>query len=315
MKVLITGARGMLGSNLVSKLQERDGHEVFSHSRQVGDLRDQSSFNKVLRDFRPDAVIHAAAKVGGIQANVRNPVSFLMDNLRIDTSVISASLRNEVGTLVYVGSSCMYPKDFRQPLMEEDLLAAPLEPTNEGYALAKITGAKLCEYASREEGVSYKTIVPSNLYGPGDNFDPSSSHLLASVIRKVHLAKMSDEGSISVWGSGRAKREFTYVGDVATWLSDNLKGITNLPPLLNLGNGGDHTVDEYYRVAMEVIGHDVELIHDETKPDGMMVKLMSSEIARKEFGWNPTTSLSDGISRTYQWFLKQHSGDLSKETA
>lgn len=304
----------MLGSNLVTKLRESDEHEVFSHSRQVGDLRDQSSFNKVLGDFRPDAVIHAAAKVGGIQANVANPVSFLLDNLQIDTNVISASLRNEVGTLVYIGSSCMYPKDFRQPLIEDDLLVAPLEPTNEGYALAKITGAKLCEYASREEGVSYKTIVPSNLYGPGDNFDPSSSHLVASVIRKVHIAKISDQGCITVWGSGKAKREFTYVSDVATWLDEKLTGITDLPPLLNLGSGEDNTVDEYYQVAMDVIGHEVELIHDQTKPDGMMIKLMSSEIARREFGWNPTTSLSDGISSTYEWFLEQQGKDLSKET-
>jgi GDP-L-fucose synthase len=250
-------------------------------------------------------VVHSAAKVGGIQANIENPVNFLLENLQMDSTVISSSLAEGVRNFVYIGSSCMYPKDYRQPFEESDLLQAPVEPTNEGYALAKITGSKLCEYASNSIGVNYKTVIPSNLYGPGDNFDPYSSHLLASVVRKVHDAKLENLPTISVWGSGTARREFTFVDDVAGWIAKSVDKVESLPSRLNLGSGKDYSVDELYQIAMQIIGHEVPIVHDESRPEGMRSRLMDSSMAKTKFGWTPTTDIATGISKTYKAFLSK----------
>ncbi len=296
----------MLGSSLVRELEVRSDSEVLGLSRSDLDLRDKAGFEILLKSFRPDAVIHAAAKVGGIQANIANPVEFLASNLQLDSNVITASLELGVENFVYIGSSCMYPKDFRQPLVETDLLKAPLEPTNEGYALAKICGSKLCEYASESRGVNYKTIIPSNLYGPGDNFLPGSSHLVASIIRKVHEAKLTQSSELQVWGSGNARREFTFVEDLTSWLSGNLDNLASFPPRLNVGVGRDHSVNEFYLAALEALGLKARLVHDLERPEGMHAKLMDSSIAKTRFGWNPQTDLATGIDLTYQWFLKRN---------
>jgi GDP-L-fucose synthase len=225
----------------------------------------------------------------------------------MDANVITQSIKNQVTNFLYIGSSCMYPKDFRQPLVESDLLKAPLEPTNEGYALAKITGSKLCEYASRSKGLNYKTIIPSNLYGPGDNFDPLSSHLLASVIRKVDQAKDQGINSVEVWGAGLARREFSFIEDISSWVSHIIPDIGALPDYLNVGLGKDYTVNEFYEIASEVIGVSLILEHDESKPEGMKVKLLDSTLAKTGHGWNPETGIKDGINKTYEWY-KQTKG-------
>jgi GDP-L-fucose synthase len=304
MKVLITGAAGMLGSTLTRSFRDTENHEVLPLTRANFDLRSKSDFEACLKKFKPDLVVHAAAKVGGIQANISHPVDFLADNLQMDTNVITTSLDNDVGSFLYIGSSCMYPKDFRQPLIEDDLLQGPLEPTNEGYALAKIAGAKLCEYASKSHGVSYKTIIPSNLYGPGDNFNLGTSHLLASVIRKTHDAKISDSGVIQVWGTGNARREFTFIDDLAGWIVSRSSGLAELPAALNVGIGVDYSVTEFYQLAMDVLQVNAELVHDVSKPEGMQAKLMDSTLAKTRFGWDPKTDIAKGIEMTYEWFLK-----------
>lgn len=308
MRVLITGAAGMLGSSLLRTLSKRPEFDVLGLTRNDLDLREKSEFQKVLIDFKPDAVIHTAAKVGGIQANLAGPVDFLAANLQMDSNVITTSLEQAIENFIYVGSSCMYPKDFRQPLQETDLLMGPLEPTNEGYALAKIAGSKLCEYASNSLSVKYRTIIPSNLYGPGDNFEPASSHLLSSVIRKVHEAKLAGLPTINVWGSGRARREFTYIDDLASWVGEMLPRIGDLPPRLNVGIGVDYSVNEFYQTALSALGVDADLVHDLAKPEGMKVKLMDSSLARAEFGWNPKTDLATGIRKTYEWYLEKTRG-------
>ncbi len=303
MKVLITGAAGMLGSALLRTFGSSQDHEVAAITRRDLDLRSKVDFEKKLSSFSPDLIIHAAAKVGGIQANISHPVDFLADNLQMDTNVITTSLANGVPNLLYIGSSCMYPKDYRQPLIESDILQAPLEPTNEGYALAKIAGSKLCAYASKSHGVNYKTIIPSNLYGPGDNFNPGSSHLLASVIRKVHEAKVADSREIEVWGSGNARREFTYIDDLSEWIASKAPSVNSLPPVLNVGIGIDYSVNEFYLTALASLGVAANLKHDLSKPEGMQSKLMDSSLARESFGWNPKTDLKTGIAKTYEWFL------------
>jgi GDP-L-fucose synthase len=303
MKVLITGAGGMLGSALLRSFKASEDHEVLPLTRLDLDLRSKPDFEKQLKDFSPDLIVHAAAKVGGIQANIANPVGFLADNLQMDSNIIRTSIENGVENLLYIGSSCMFPKDYRQPLVEGDILQAPLEPTNEGYAIAKIAGAKLCEYASKSFGVSYKTIIPSNLYGPRDNFNPGTSHLLASVIRKVHEAKVSRSNEIEVWGSGNARREFTYIDDLSEWVVARAADLSTLPPVLNVGIGVDYSINEFYRVALDSLGVSAELRHDLSKPEGMKSKLMDSTLARQNFDWNPQTDLESGLAKTYEWFL------------
>lgn len=307
MRIFLTGAAGMLGTELALQLEADTDIELFKFTRKELNLLDRSAVFNEIAHLRPDLVVHAAAQVGGIQANMSTPIGFLINNLEMDMSVINASLASKVPSLLYIGSSCMYPKDFRQPLVEADLLQGPLEETNEGYALAKIVGSKLCDYISNEHGYSYRTIIPSNLYGPGDNFDPGRSHLLASVIRKVLEARASNAESIEVWGSGTARREFTFARDLAHWIVNSISRISEFPSRLNVGSGRDLEVSEYYRLTMSIVGYESQLSFDMSKPDGMMAKLMDSSVARREFGWNPTTSLESGIEQTYKW-LEESSG-------
>jgi len=304
LKVVITGSAGMLGSNVLRLAEHSEGLTAVGLTRSDFDLRNQQDLEAFIESEKPDAMIHAAAKVGGIQANISTPFDFLASNLAMDVSVIQAAISQQVPNLIYLGSSCMYPKDYRQPLLESDILAAPLEPTNEGYAVAKIAGSKMCEYATASYGFSYKTIIPSNLYGPGDNFNPGSSHLLASVIRKVHDAKQQGLTQIDMWGSGIARREFTFIEDLAEWTVGALNRASELPSVLNLGWGADHSIAEFYRAAMEVLDYEVELVPDLSKPEGMKAKLMDSSLAREKHDWNPQTDLRSGIEQTYKWFLE-----------
>jgi GDP-L-fucose synthase len=305
MKIVVTGSGGMLGSAILKSLSQSERHDAIGLTRADVDLTNRAAVEAAIAELNPQLVIHAAAKVGGIQANIDQPVEFLATNLEIDSNVILSSLNTGVSGFLYIGSSCMYPRAHKQPLMESDILGGELEPTNEGYALAKIVGAKLCEYASKSKGVSYRTIIPSNLYGPRDNFDPTTSHLVASVIRKIHEAKVSGSNSIEVWGSGEARREFTFIDDLANWLSSNVAKVEQLPQYLNLGFGRDYSVNDYYRTAMQVIEYDAELRHDYSRPEGMQKKLMDSSLARKVAGWDPQTDIEKGIEMTYKWYLQE----------
>ena len=299
-KVLVTGARGMLGSSVVRALEEHPNYEVFGWTRDSVDLRNPTETLHELQEISPDFVIHCAARVGGIQANIDAPADFLLDNIQIDSSILSAAQQLGIKNFVYVGSSCMYPKDFRQPLVESDLLAAPLEETNEGYALSKIVGSKLASYISKQYGMNYKTIIPSNLYGPGDNFDATSSHLVAACLKKASAAKNKHESQIPVWGDGQARREFTYVDEVSEWLADALSSINMWPDAMNLGLGVDFSVEEFHNFALVAAGHQAELLFQPDKPAGMRQKLMDSSVARNRFGWDPKIYPQNGMQLTLE---------------
>lgn len=293
----------MLGSEFCREFSKFQPFEVLGITRDSCDLRNKNETQELIEDLNPDLIIHCAAVVGGISANVAHPTDFLLQNLLIDTSVISGALHASVQNLIYIGSSCMYPKNLNRELVESDLLSAPLEPTNEGYALAKISGSKLSSYISKEFGLNYKTIVPSNLYGPGDEFSEKRSHLVAATLLKAHMAKKTDSKEIEVWGDGTARREFTYVGDLSTWLVSHVSKLKDFPQILNVGAGIDYTIDEFYRAALETVGYNATLKHNLTKPIGMKAKLMNSNLAREYFGWNPSTSLLEGMKKTYENFL------------
>lgn len=299
MRVLLTGGNGMLARAIGAAWSEQGrSDELLPVTRADADLRDQSAVRRLMSSIKPDMVIHTAARVGGIAANIADPTGFLMDNLQIDSNVLSASMENGVGKFIYFGSSCMYPRDYRQPLVESDVLAAPLEPTNEGYAISKIAAARYCEYVAGQHGLDYRVIIPSNLYGPNDDFVPGRSHLVAATIAKAHAAKQTGARTIDVWGDGTARREFTYVGDLASWVVASLDAVHEWPALMNVGQGDDHSVLDYYETALRTVGYECELVTDPTKPAGMRQKLMDSSLAA-EFGWKPRTSLTDGMRNSY----------------
>lgn len=302
-RILITGARGMLGSSLMNAAtQSGRPDEYLAVTRDDVDLRDFTAVSALIEELQPDTVIHTAARVGGIAANIASPTEFIVDNLLLDTAVIESSRRAGVSNLVYFGSSCMYPKDYGKPLSEDDVLAAPLEPTNEGYALSKIAAAKTCGYISSQYGLNYKVLIPSNLYGPGDDYTSGRSHLVASTILKAHEAKLKNSTVIEVWGDGKARREFTYIGDVANWVVSNIDSIATWPPMMNIGLGTDHSVADFYNTAAEVVGIDPVFQYDVSRPVGMRQKLMDSSLAH-DFGWNPSTDIRTGMQLAYQAFL------------
>lgn len=245
-----------------------------------------------------DAVIHGAARVGGIQANINDPVGFLVENLRMNDAVIMGAHDAGVERLVFLGSSCMYPKDYRQPLVETDVLQAPLEPTNEGYALSKISGARLCEYISRQfDNRSYRTLVPCNLFGTEDHFGSIASHLIAAIVTKVVDARDQGLEEVEIWGTGEARREFLFVDDLASYILTSLSTLETLPQYMNTGLDRDHSVNEYYQMVADLAGWKGRFTHDTSKPAGMMVKLMSSAIAR-EHGWAPPEDLDEPLRLT-----------------
>lgn len=307
-RVFVAGHRGMVGSAVVRRLAHEDC-EVLTASREELDLMDQAGVRRFMAARRPDAVVMAAAKVGGILANDRFPVDFLQDNLVMQTNVIESAFRNEVGKLLFLGSSCIYPKFAPQPIAEDALLTGPLEPTNEWYAVAKIAGLKLCQAYRRQYGVDYISAMPTNLYGPGDNFDLNSSHVVPALMRKAHEAKRRGDKSLAVWGSGTPMREFLHVDDAAdalVWLLKNYAGDSHV----NVGSGEDITIAELARTVASVVGADVEVTFDPTKPDGTPRKLMD---ASRLFatGWRPRYTLRGGLEETYAWFLQHiETGDV-----
>lgn len=299
LSILITGSGGMLGGSILAEAQ-LSGLQVLHPLRAELDLRDKPKIENYFDSHDIDSVIHCAARVGGISANIESPADFILENLLIDSNLLTVAREKKVRSLIYFGSSCMYPHSFPQPLKESDILGGPLEPTNESYALAKISAARVVTSTAIQDGLSWRVLIPSNLYGPGDNFNPSSSHLVASIINKAIQAKLNAFSAIEIWGDGSARREFTYVGDVAKFVIGNLDQISTWSLMMNIGAGVDYSVKEYYEKVCETLNLSVNFTFDTSKPAGMKQKLMSSALAQ-EFGWNPSTKLEDGLQKTISW--------------
>lgn len=313
-RIFIAGAKGLVGSAIVRRLVA-DGHDnLLTPDRRELDLTDQQAVRAFFERERPEYVILAAARVGGIHANNTYPAEFIRDNLAIQTNVIHSAYEFGVERLLFLGSSCIYPKLAPQPMREEHLLTGALEPTNEPYAIAKIAGMKMCEAYNRQYGTRFVAVMPTNLYGPGDNFHPENSHVLPALIRRFHEAKLQGIDRVTVWGTGKPMREFLYVDDMA----DGSLFVLNLPDevlarellsypkpcFVNLGTGVDVTIRELAETVRDVVGYPGELVFDPSKPDGTPRKLL--EVSRmKNLGWQAQTSLRDGIEKTYKWFLEQ----------
>ena len=305
-RVWVAGHRGLVGGALVRRLAS-EGCEVVTATRQEVDVADKSQVDKFIRQSKPDAIVVAAAKVGGIMANSTYPAEFLYDNLMIETSVIQSAHENDIGRVLFLGSSCIYPKMAPQPIDEDALLTGPLEPTNEWYAIAKITGIKLAQSYRRQYGRDYISAMPTNLYGPGDNFNLNTSHVLPALLRKAHEAKVRGDRSITIWGTGTPRREFLHVDDCADALVFLLKTYSE-DQHINVGSGEDLSILELARLVCEVVGFQGEIVHDLSKPDGTPRKLMSAAKLLK-LGWHPTIGLRDGVRSSYAWFLAHAAGD------
>ena len=303
MKVLVTGGNGMVGRNIIQVLLS-NGIEVFLPTREQLDLREQLEIREYISKVEPDAVIHCAGLVGGIHANISRPFDFLHQNLLMGSNVIESCIENGVEKLFNLGSSCMYPREGENPLKEDLILTGPLEPTNEGYAIAKIAVSRLCGFSNIQFGTKYKTLIPCNLYGKYDDFDLEKAHLIPGVIHRMHEKKKSAEGEISVWGDGTARREFMFTSDFADFVCFALENYDDVPNEMNVGLGHDLSVREYYEIIASVVGFEGEFRFDLTKPTGMQQKLV--DIARQiELGWSPPTSTEEGVFKTYQYFLEE----------
>ena len=305
-RVYVAGHRGLVGSAIVRALERRGCDELILRSRQQLDLTDQVSVRGFFEKEHPQAVIMAAARVGGIHANESHPAGFLHDNLLIQNNVIDAAYRSGVEKFVFLGSSCIYPKLAPQPIKEEYLLTGPLEPTNEWYAIAKIAGVKMCQAYRREYGFNAISLMPTNLYGPGDNFDLQNSHVLPALIRKFHEAKSRNDKTVEIWGTGAPRREFLHVDDLADAVVYLLQNY-DAEPIVNVGWGVDVTIRELAEMVMSAIGYTGELTFDASKPDGTPRKLL--DVSRLHaLGWRPQIPLKKGIETTYAWY-KQHADE------
>jgi GDP-L-fucose synthase len=306
-RVWVAGHRGMVGSALLRRLARVDC-QILTVARQDCDLRDQTAVERWLADARPDVVVIAAAKVGGILANAANPAEFLYDNLMIAANVIEAAWRVGVAKLLFLGSSCIYPKLAPQPMREEHLLEGQLEPTNQWYAVAKIAGLKLCQAYRRQYGCDFISALPTNLYGPGDNFDPMIGHVVPGLIARMHAAKTAGASEIEIWGSGRPRREFLHVDDLADACvhlleTESDEVVQEATPWINIGCGADLTVTELAEKLRAVVGFTGRLRFDATRPDGTPRKLL--DVSRlSAIGWQPRIPLDQGLAATYRWYLE-----------
>jgi GDP-L-fucose synthase len=303
--VFVAGHRGLVGSAIARDLGE-NGYNLITRTRQELDLLDREAVRVFFDMMRPVCVVVAAAKVGGIKANNDFPVEFLLQNLRIQNNVIEAAADFGTEKLLFLGSSCIYPKMAPQPIKESSLLTGPLEPTNDAYAIAKIAGIRLCKAYFQEYGKCFISGMPTNMYGPGDNFDLQSSHVLPALIRKVHEAKKVNASEVIVWGTGTPRREFLHSSDLARacrFLLENYDG----PEIVNIGFGEDVTIRELAELICEVAGFNGQLVFDTSKPDGTPRKLMDNSRITS-MGWKPEIRLRDGVASTYQWFLENVAG-------
>jgi len=301
-KIFVAGYRGLVGSALMRRLEREGFHNLPKRDRSQLDLGDERTVQSFFAKERPAIVILAAAKVGGIKANNDFPVEFLLDNLRIQNNIIHSAYEIGVRKLLFLGSSCIYPKLAPQPIPETALLGGPLEPTNEAYAIAKIAGIKLCQAYAREYGANFISAMPTNLYGPNDNFDLETSHVLAALLRKAHEAKTRKARELAVWGSGTPHREFLHVDDLASACLFLLEKYDS-PEIINVGCGEDISIRELAELICDIVGFEGQLAWDDTKPDGTPRKLL--DVTKlQNLGWRPTIPLRDGIAQTYEWFLK-----------
>ena len=303
-KIFVAGHRGMVGSAIVRRLELEGFSNLLVRDRPKLDLSDESAVAKFFAQEKPSVVILAAAKVGGIKANNDFPVEFLLENLRIQNNVIQAAYENDARKLLFLGSSCIYPKLAPQPIPETALLSGPLEPTNEAYAIAKIAGIKLCQAYAREHDANFISVMPTNLYGPNDNFDLETSHVLAALLRKAHEAKTRKDRELIAWGSGKPRREFLHVDDLASACLLLLEQYDS-PEIINVGCGEDISIRELAELICDVVGFDGELTLDANKPDGTPRKLLDVTKLRT-LGWKPSIPLRDGIAQTYEWFLANY---------
>lgn len=305
-RIFVAGHRGMVGSALVRQLTAAGYPNVITRSHAELDLTDQAAVQRFFETERIDVVLLAAARVGGILANATRPAEFIYQNLVIEANVIHAAYRAQVERLVFFGSSCIYPKQCPQPIREEYLLTSPLEPTNDAYAIAKIAGVKLCDAYNRQYNTQYVALMPTNLYGPNDNYDLTSSHVLPALLRKAHEARLSGAASLTVWGSGTPRREFLHVGDLAAATLFMLEhNVTE--GLFNVGVGEDLSIRELAECVCKVVGFEGELVFDASKPDGTPRKLLDvSRLA--QMGWRATIGLEEGIAATYREFVELHAG-------
>jgi len=310
-KFFVAGHRGMVGSAILRQLAKRGDHQILTRTHSELDLTQQSAVRDFMQAEQPDIVILAAAKVGGIQANDSYPADFIYQNLMIECNVIHQAFAAGVVRLLQLGSSCIYPRAIPQPMRENALLSGKLEPTNEPYAIAKIAGIKLCESYNRQHGVDYRSIMPTNLYGPGDNFNLKNSHVLPALIRRFHDAVEQNKSEVVIWGTGTPRREFLHVDDMATaslFVLDLPKpeykaGTSPMLSHINIGSGIDVSIFELAQIVAKIIGFSGRILTDTTKPDGVPRKLM--DVTRlKSMGWQAKITLEDGVAETYNWFMK-----------
>lgn len=296
----------MVGRNILEHPLAADWEILAPSSRDL-DLTDFASVQEYLGVHRPDLVVHAAGRVGGIQANMAQPVSFLEANAAMGRNIIMAAYQSGVPRFLNLASTCVYPRAAANPLSEDMILTGELEPTNEGYALAKIMAIRLCQYIRREnQALQYKTLIPCNLFGRYDTFDPKHSHLIPAIIHKMHIAKIEGHQTVEIWGDGTARREFMYAGDLADAVLRAATDMKNIPDLMNVGLGHDHTINTYYQTVADVIDWQGKFVHDLSKPVGMKQKLSSSDRLQK-WGWSATINLHDGIAKSYQFYLESTS--------
>lgn len=302
-KILVTGSRGMLGSAVVDMLKNLGYTDIFAPSSSELDLRLEEKVAEFFKNNPLDYVVHLAAKVGGIAANIERPAEFLYDNLMIEANVIEAARKSNVKKLLFLGSSCVYPKNCSQPMKEEDLLSGKLEPTNEAYALAKISGLKLCEYYNRQYGANFICLMPCNLYGINDNFDLKNAHVVSSLIRKFHEARAKNAHFLDIWGTGNARREFLYAEDAADAIVYFMRkyDAKDLPSFVNIGYGSDVSIRELALIIKDISGYRGELKFNAIKPEGMARKLLDTTKA-ENLGWRAKTDLKTGLEKTYKWY-------------
>jgi GDP-L-fucose synthase len=300
--ILVAGARGLVGSAICRALEARGFTRVLVPSRGMLDLRDRAAVDRFFTGERPDYVFMAAAKVGGIVANETYPADFIRDNLEIQTNIIDAAYRAGTRKLCFLGSSCIYPRLAPQPLQESSLLTGPLEPTNQWYAVAKIAGIKMCQAYALQHGFKAISVMPTNLYGPGDNFDLQTAHVLPALLRKFHTARESGSKEVTVWGSGTPRREFLYVDDLADALCFLMERYDS-PEIINVGCGVDVTIAELATLIADAVGFRGQLVFDRSKPDGTPRKLLDVS-KMTALGWQPRMQLRDGVRATYDWYLK-----------
>ena len=300
-RIFVAGHRGLVGSAIVRRLEADGASRLLLRTRAELDLTDQAAVQAFMAAERPEYVILGAAKVGGIVANSSYPAEFIHENLAVQTNVIHSAWRNGVRKLCFLGSSCIYPKLAPQPMKEEYLLTGPLEPTNESYAIAKIAGIKMCQAYRRQYGFDAISVMPTNLYGPGDNFHPDNSHVLPALIRRLHEAKLGGADEVVIWGTGTPRREFLHVDDLADAVV-HLMRTYSAEAIVNVGSGSDLTILELARLVADVIGYSGRIVTDPSKPDGTPRKLL--DVSRlNALGWSPRILLRDGVRQTYEWFL------------